>query len=66
MCMVIYAHPMCTYLLLNVYVSCIRNFIHKKWGCFWQVRLITELFNIKDRRQQPAQTERQTMTTAAV
>ena len=28
--MVIYAHPLCTYMcMLNVYVSCIRNFLHK-------------------------------------
>ena len=44
MWMVIYAHPLCTYILSNVYVSCIRNVLHKKCGCFWQVRLTAELF----------------------
>src|SRR6218665_880919 len=52
MWMVIYAHSLCTYILLNVYVSCIRNFLHKKCGCFWQVRLTAELFfNVNYSRQ---------------
>src|SRR6218665_1958136 len=34
MWMVIYAHPLCTYILLNVYVLCIRNFLHKKVWMF--------------------------------
>ena len=44
----IHAHPLCTCVLLNVYVSCIRNFLHKKCGCFWQVRLTA--FNINHKR----------------
>src|SRR6218665_3396953 len=34
MWMVIYAHPLCTYILLNVYVLCIRNFLHEKVWMF--------------------------------
>src|SRR6218665_1227488 len=52
--MVIYAHPLCTNILLNVDVPCTRNFLHKKCGCFWH------------KPQQPAQTERQAKTTSAV
>src|SRR6218665_1177877 len=51
MWMVIYAHPLCTYILLNVYVSCIRNFLHKKVLMFWQVRVTAELFNINHSSQ---------------
>jgi len=34
MWMVIYTHPLCTYILLNVCVSSIRNFLHKKVWMF--------------------------------
>src|SRR6218665_3397055 len=34
MWMVIYAHPLCTYILLNVYVLYIRNFLHKSVDVF--------------------------------
>src|SRR6218665_1430070 len=49
---------MCTFLALETFST-------KKCGCFWQVRLTTELF-FKNKPQQPAQTKRQTKTTAAV
>src|SRR6218665_905854 len=52
MWMVIYAHPLCTYIMLNVYASYIRNFLHKSVNVFWQVRLTAELlFNIKHSSQ---------------
>src|SRR6218665_1803049 len=63
MWMVIYAHLLCTYILLNVYVLCIRNFLHKKCGCFWQVRLTADSFSINHSSQR---IQRQTKTTAAV
>src|SRR6218665_2245381 len=61
MWMVIYAHLLCTYILLNVCVSCIRNFLHK------EVDIFSRLGSQPSHKpQQAAQTERQTKTTAAV
>src|SRR6218665_663587 len=51
MWMVIYAHPLCTYILLNVYVLCIRNFLHEKVWMFWQVRLTADSFSISHSSQ---------------
>src|SRR6218665_1065639 len=64
MWMVIYAHPLCTYILLNVYVLCIRNFLHKKVWMFLAGKAHSR--QLQHKPQQPAHTERQTKTTAAV